>query len=47
MYADDMVLLLQAPEGPQNVIHSLSKYTAKWNLAVNIKVAIFRNGRSV
>jgi len=35
MYADDMVLTSATPEGTQNMLDSLSKYTKKWDLTVN------------
>ena len=47
MYADDMVLLAETPEGLQTLLDSLSEYTHKWDLKLNtnkIKVVAFRNG---
>ena len=47
MYADDMVLLAETPEGLQKIFNSLSKYTHKWDLTLNTnktKVVVFRNG---
>ena len=47
MYADDMVLLAETPEGLQKMIDSLSSYTEKWDLILNInktKIVVFRNG---
>ena len=46
MYADDMVLLAETPEGRKSLIDSLSKYTHKWDLLKRNKteVVIFRNG---
>ena len=35
MYADDMVLLAEKPEGLQKMINSLFNYTQNWNLTVN------------
>ena len=46
MYADDMVLLAETPEGLQKLLDSLSKYTHQWDLTLNInktKVVVFRN----
>ena len=50
MYADDMVLLAETPEGLQSMLHSLERYTNYWNLKVNVdktKVVIFRNGGKI
>ena len=47
MYADDMVIIAETPEGLQNMLDSLLKYTTKWDLTVNTdktKIIIFRNG---
>ena len=47
MYADDMVLLAEKPEGLQKMINSLFNYTQNWNLTVNTnktKIVVFRNG---
>ena len=47
MYADDMVIFSRSISGLQEMLNSLSSYTAKWSLAVNIektKTVIFRNG---
>ena len=44
MYTDDMVLLAEIP-GLQNMLGSLSMYTAKWDLTLNTnktEVVIFR-----
>ena len=50
MYADDMVLLAETPEGLQSMLHSLESYTNDWTLKVNVdktKVVIFRNGGKI
>ena len=47
MYADDMVLLVEKPEGLQKMINSLFNYTQNWNLTVNTnktKIVVFRDG---
>lgn len=37
MYADDTVLLADAPEGLQDMLNTLHKYTDEWNLSVNVQ----------
>ena len=37
MYADDMVILSETPEGLQKMLDSLSNYTKKWKLKVNVQ----------
>jgi len=47
MYADDMVLLAETPEGFQTLLDSLLVYPIKWDLVVNTdttKIVIFRKG---
>ena len=47
MYADDMVVLAESPEGLQQMLDLLLIYTRKWDLTVNTdktKVLVFRNG---
>ena len=47
MYADDMVIFSQSISGLQSMLNSLSTYTAKWSLSVNVektKIVVFRNG---
>lgn len=50
MYADDTVLLAESPEGLQDMLNTLHRYTDEWNLSVNVqktKIVIFRNGKCV
>ena len=50
MYADDMVLLAESPEGLQQNINALLNYTMKWDLTVNTnktKIVVFRNGGKI
>lgn len=47
MFADDLVLLSESPQGLQNCLNRLKDYTEKWNLTVNInktKIIIFNKG---
>ena len=47
MYADDMVLLSESPEGLQVLLNSLYNYNTQWNLTLNsdkTKIMVFRNG---
>ena len=37
MYADDLVLISESPQGLQNCLDKLDTYTNKWNLAINLK----------
>ena len=50
LFADDLVLFSETPEGLQQMLNSLYSYTKKWNLKVNVektKIVIFRNGGNV
>ena len=50
MYADDVVLLSETPEGLQNSLDKLYQYSVKWKLTVNLKktkVVIFENRKSM
>lgn len=45
MYADDMVLLSESPEGLQNILDTLHEYCNDWKLSVNVcktKIVVFR-----
>ena len=45
MYADDIVIFAESPEGMQNNLNILEMYCKKWNLTVNTnkaKVMIFQ-----
>jgi hypothetical protein len=47
MYADDMEIFAESPEGLQKMLNTLHSYTEEWSLSVNIpktKVVVFRNG---
>jgi hypothetical protein len=47
VYADDMVIFAESPEGLQKMLNTLHSYTEEWSLSVNIpktKVVVFRNG---
>ena len=47
MYADDMVIFSDSVNGLQSMLNSLSSYTDKWSLTVNVaktKIMVFRNG---
>ena len=37
MFADDVLLLSETPEGLQNSINKLNEYCFKWQLSVNVK----------
>lgn len=46
MFADDMVLIAETPDGLQSMLNTLNEYTIEWDLNVNVsktKVVIFRN----
>ena len=46
MYADDMVLFSESPDGLQHMLNTLSEYSAVWNLNVNTSrtnIVVFRN----
>ena len=46
MYADDLVLLSETPEGLQNCLNKLSSYCSMWGLEINkskSKILIFNN----
>ena len=48
MYADDLVLLSESPNGLQTCLERLETYTEKWGLKLNLKktkVVIFHNRR--
>ena len=50
MYADDIVLIAESPEGLQNMRNALNNYCTEWNLTVNVqktKIMIFRNGGNI
>ena len=47
LYADDMILFSETVVGLQNMLHTLSDYSKKWSLEVNVlktKIVVFRNG---
>jgi hypothetical protein len=47
IYADDMVIFVEFPEGLQKSLNTLQGYIEEWNLTVNIsktKIVLFRNG---
>ena len=37
MFADDILLLSESPEGLQQAINKLNEYCLKWQLSINIK----------
>ena len=46
LYADDLVLLSESPEGLQKCLDRLSEYTEKWDLKINLsktKILVFKN----
>ena len=50
MYADDMVIFADSPEGLQKMLNSVHSYTDEWSLRVNVektKVVVFRNGGKI
>ena len=50
MYADDMVIFAETPDGLQHMLNSLHNYAVKWDLTVNTektKVIVFRNGGKI
>jgi hypothetical protein len=45
MYADDMVIFADSPEGLRKMLNSVHSYTDEWSLSVNLaktKVVVFR-----
>ena len=46
MYADDIILMSESFDGFQNILNTMSLYTEKWGLAVNVKKSkvVFRRG---
>ena len=50
MYADDLILLSDTPEGLQKQIDKLSKYCCDWRLNINLKktkIMIFNRGNNL
>ena len=50
LWADDLILLSDTPQGLQCLIEGLEKFCRKWHMLVNLiktKVCIFDNGRKV
>ena len=46
LYADDMILFSESVDGLQSMLHTLSNYSRKWGLQVNVhetKSVVFRN----
>ena len=47
MYADDLILLSESPEGLQNCLDRLEEYTREWDLNLNLKktkIMVFQQG---
>ncbi len=47
LYAHDAVIMLETPEGLQQLLNNLHEYSIKWKLTVNkekTKVMVFRKG---
>ena len=47
LYADDITVFAESPEGLQNGLNILKEYCSKWKLRVNIensKIMVFRKG---
>ena len=47
MYADDLILLSESPQGLQNCLDRLKEYTSEWDLNLNLKknkIMVFQRG---